>query len=261
MKLTVNGAALNVEVSGEGEPGLLLVHGLGGSARQWAGAAALLPGAKLVIPDLRNHGASDRSAAPIGVKTWSEDLAGICKALEVKRCIAAGASIGAAVVLQLAADHPELVAGVVTIGGFPAQPPAAKERMTARAAEVEAKGVAAIADAVVAAQLGASTHANNPALVGLQRALLLENDAKAYAASTRAVVAADVAAALPLVKCPVLITWGAEEKVAPLPLQRALKRGLPQAALRCIPDAGHLAFFEQPRAFAALLQEFAVSIS
>lgn len=260
MRIQVNGASLNVESSGEGEPAFLLVHGLGGSARQWGGAAALLPGARLVIPDLRNHGASDRSGAPLTVQTWAEDLAGICGALGVKRCIAAGASIGAAVVLQLAAEHPDLVAGVVTIGGFPAQPPAAKERMAARAAEVEAKGVAAIAEAVVAGQLGASTHANNPALVGVQRAMLLENDAKAYAASTRAVVAADVTALLPKIHCPALITWGSEEKVAPMALQRALKRGLPQAALRCIPDAGHLAFFEQPRAFAALLQEFAASI-
>ena len=261
MRLELNGIHLNVESFGEGEPAFLLVHGLGGSARQWAGVAALLPGARLVIPDLRNHGSSHSSDAPLTVKTWADDLAWICVALGVKRCIVAGASVGAAVVLQLAAEHPERVAGVVTIGGFSFQPPATKERMSARAAEVEGKGVGAIADAVVAGQLGASTHANNPALVGVQRAMLLENDAKAYAASTRAVVAADVTALLPRIQCPVLLTWGAEEKIAPLPLQRVLKRGLPQATLRCIPDAGHLAFFEQPRVFAALLQEFAAGIS
>jgi pimeloyl-ACP methyl ester carboxylesterase len=261
MRLPINGISLNVETAGEGAPALLLVHGLGGSARQWAGAAALLStSSRCVMPDLRNHGASDRSGAPVSVKIWADDLAAVCKALDVPRCIAVGASVGAAVVLQFAADHPELAAGVVTIGGFPSQPPAARERMTSRAAEVEAKGVAAVAEAVVAGQLGASTHANNPALVGVQRAMLLENDATAYAASTRAVAAADVTGALPLVQCPVLITWGAEEKVAPMPLQRALRRGLPQATLRCLPDAGHLAFFEQPRAFAAVLQEFAASL-
>jgi 3-oxoadipate enol-lactonase len=261
MKIAINGISLNVESSGAGEPALLLVHGLGGSARQWAGAAAILStSSACVIPDLRNHGASDRSEAAVSVKTWADDLAGVCGALGLKRCVVAGASVGAAVVIQLAADHPELVAGLVTIGGFPSQPPAARDRMTARAAEVEAKGVAAVAEAVVAGQLGASTHANNPALVGLQRAMLLENDATAYAASTRAVAAADVAGCLPLLQCPALIAWGAEEKVAPLAQQRALKRGLPGATLRCIPDAGHLAFFEQPRAFAALMQEFLATI-
>ena len=35
---------------------------------------------------------------------------------------------------------------------------------------------------------------------------------------------------------------------------------LPQAALRCLPDAGHLAFFERPSAFVAVLQEFLAAL-
>jgi 3-oxoadipate enol-lactonase len=260
MLTSANGIKIEVDVLGEGEPSLLLVHGLGGSGRQWRGAAAALSVCRCVMPDLRGHGGSDKPAGPYSVQLWAEDLAELCAEIGLGPVVVVGASVGAAVVLRLAAERPDLVRAVVAVGGFAAMPAPAKKKMNARAEEVEAKGMAAVADAVLAAQLGASTHAGQPALAGLQRAMLLENDPKAYAAATRAVAEADVTGELVRISCPALLVWGAEEKVAPLSHQRGLKAGLPQAAVRCLPGAGHLAFFERPAAFAAVLQEFLVRI-
>jgi pimeloyl-ACP methyl ester carboxylesterase len=260
MKTEANGIKLNVETWGEGGTTVLLVHGLGGCLEQWHGVAALLaPTCRVIAPDLRGHGTSDRTG-PYSQQGFAQDLAGLCKSLKVERCVAVGASMSGAVVLQLAADRPGLVQGLVTVGGFASLPPAGKERMAQRADLAERQGMAAVADLVVGAALGPSTHARNPGLVGLQKALLLRNDPAAYAAATRAVVATDAHAALSGVKCPVRLVFGVEEKVSPLPMQAALKRGLPQAELRAIPEAGHLPFLEQPQAFAAALMEFVAAL-
>ncbi len=262
MKIQANGIALNCETAGETGPAVLLVHGLGGSLHQWRGVAALLsPVCRLAMPDLRGHGASDKPPSGYSPGVFVDDLAALCRAAGVERCVAVGASFAGGVVLQLAADHPDLVRGVVSVGGFVSMGPAGRDRMNHRAAAVEEQGMTAVADPVVAAQMGASTHANNPSLVGLARAMLLENDPRAYAACARAVAAADVTAALGRVKCPAMLVFGAEEKVAPLPAQMELRRGLPQAVLRAIPRAGHLPFLEQPDIFTAALMEFVAGLA
>jgi len=257
MRADSNGVGLNFEAAGEAGPAVLLVHGLGGSLRQWHGVAALLsPVCRVVIPDLRGHGASDKPPSGYSIKGFADDLAAVCRSAGAERCVAVGASFAGAVVLQMAADHPALVRGVVSVGGFAAMGPAGRDRMSQRAAAVEERGMEAVADAVLAAALGPTTHAANPALVGLSKAMLLENDPRAYAACARAVASADVTAALGRVKCPAMLVFGTEEKVAPLPAQIELRRALPQAVLRAIPRAGHLPFLEQPDAFAAALMEF-----
>lgn len=249
---------IHYEVAGESGPAVLLVHGLGGSLRQWHGVAALLsPVCRLVIPDLRGHGASDKPASGYSIRGFAEDLAAVCRAAGADRVVAVGASFAGPVALQLAADRPDLVRGAVSVGGFAAMGPAGRERMTQRAEAVEREGMTgAVADAVLAAALGPTTHAANPSIVGLSKAMLLANDPRAYAACARVVASADVTEALGRVKCPVMLVFGTEEKVAPLPAQMELKKRLPQAVLRAIPRAGHLPFLEQPDAFAAALMEF-----
>ncbi|HEX7902210.1 MAG TPA: alpha/beta fold hydrolase [Planctomycetota bacterium] len=259
MHISANGIRFRYEIAGETGPVVLLVHGLGGSSAQWGGVAQLLsPVCRLVMVDLRGHGQSDKPPGPYALKMFVDDLGALCDALKIDRCVAVGASMCGAVVLQLAAERPALVQAVVPVGGFAVMGPVGKERMTQRAAAVEKDGMAGAVDAILAGALGATTHATNPSLVALQRALLLENDPKAYAAATRAVVEIDVAAHLPRVKCPTLLLFGAEEKVAPLPAQQQLKRAIPHAQVRAIPHAGHLPFVERPGDVAAALMEFLV---
>ena len=51
------GAVIRTFEGGKG-PSLLLVHGFGGAAWNFSELAPLLPGRRLIIPDLPGHGAS-----------------------------------------------------------------------------------------------------------------------------------------------------------------------------------------------------------
>jgi pimeloyl-ACP methyl ester carboxylesterase len=161
----------------------------------------------------------------------------------------------------VAARYPELVRGLILVGGFATLPPEATERFRGRARTAETKGMGPLADLVPAAAMGAHIHATNPALVGLFRQALLTNDPPAYAACCRAIAEGDVTPLLGEVRCPTLILLGAQEQVAPLAAAQGLKAGIPHAEVCVIPNAGHLPFMEQPGAFNAAVYEFVVGLS
>src|SRR5581483_11511842 len=74
------GCRLRHLVAGEGEP-LLLVHGLGGAAANWlALAPLLLPGRRVVVPELPGHGGSSPLPAAPSLNAYADRIAVLLEA-------------------------------------------------------------------------------------------------------------------------------------------------------------------------------------
>ena len=103
--------------AGEGPP-LLLVHGSGMSASTWAPVMAHLPGHRLIALDLPGFGLSD--AYDYGGRSLREhavaQLTSLLDALELERVPIVGTSLGGMWALYLAADAPERVSAVASLG-------------------------------------------------------------------------------------------------------------------------------------------------
>ncbi|MBN9736943.1 MULTISPECIES: alpha/beta fold hydrolase [unclassified Pseudonocardia] len=107
------GVTLNYEISGSGDP-LLLIMGTSGSIPLWGELSGRLAQTHQVIAfDNRGLGGSDRGAGPIDVATLAEDASGLLEALGIPRAHVLGWSLGSAVVQELALAHPEQVASAV----------------------------------------------------------------------------------------------------------------------------------------------------
>ena len=90
------GVALNYEVSGEGDP-LLLVMGTSGSIPLWGELLPRLAERYRVIAfDNRGLGGSERGEGPISVASLAEDACALLEALDVPRAHAMGWSLGSA---------------------------------------------------------------------------------------------------------------------------------------------------------------------
>ena len=110
----------HVDLAGDGPP-IVLVHGLASCLRLWDGVAGRLQalGHRVVACDLRGHGLSPKPDGPYDVATMAADVAALIEPLDLGPCLLAGQSYGGTVVMQLAADRPDLAARVVCIdGGF-----------------------------------------------------------------------------------------------------------------------------------------------
>jgi pimeloyl-ACP methyl ester carboxylesterase len=115
-----DGVKLFYEDTGAGEPPLVFVHGWTCNHTYFAPQLeAFAPDHRVVAVDLRGHGESDKPEATYSIKGFADDVAWLIGALRVRRPVVVGHSMGGAIVLQLAADHPELVAGAVMVDAAP----------------------------------------------------------------------------------------------------------------------------------------------
>lgn len=118
--VTVNGIELHYERVGEGPP-LLLLHGLGSSARDWENQVSHFQGSReLIVPDFSGHGRSDKPDGPHSIESFASDIAGLVDGLGIGPTPVVGISLGGMVGFQLVADRPDLVARLIAVNALPA---------------------------------------------------------------------------------------------------------------------------------------------
>jgi pimeloyl-ACP methyl ester carboxylesterase len=98
---------LNVYLAGDGPP-LLLLHGLGGSGRYWAGLAPHLAATRtLIAPDLAGFGRSDKPSSDYSRAFHLDNLDALLATLRCDGGLAvAGHSMGGVLAALFAARHP-----------------------------------------------------------------------------------------------------------------------------------------------------------
>ena len=114
---------MSVELAGSGEP-ILLLHGLGGSGRYWAGLAPLLAGDHMLIaPDLAGFGRSDKPHIDYTRDFHAESIAELVDRLGVgERLAVVGHSMGGILAALFSGRQPQRVASLALVASpFPRQ--------------------------------------------------------------------------------------------------------------------------------------------
>jgi pimeloyl-ACP methyl ester carboxylesterase len=110
------GTALGYEDGGEGEPAVVLVHGIACHRAFMAPQARFLQTShRVVAVDLRGHGVSDAPRQRYTIAALADDVGWICEQLGVETAVVVGHSLGGHVALELAAARPELARAAVLI--------------------------------------------------------------------------------------------------------------------------------------------------
>jgi pimeloyl-ACP methyl ester carboxylesterase len=110
----------------------VLVHGLAGHAGEWDGTAAWLAGShRVVAPDARGHGRSERRPGDVSRAACVDDLAGCIQLLGLAPAVVIGQSLGGHTAFLLAARRPELVRALVVAEATPQADPDASATVEA----------------------------------------------------------------------------------------------------------------------------------
>jgi pimeloyl-ACP methyl ester carboxylesterase len=118
--LIANGIRIHYLEWGKGTSTIILLHGLHDSSDTWSAIAPLLASNHRVIaPDRRGAGLSDKPVAGYDYQTLAHDVYSLVVALKLRRVYLVGHSAGAGVAMTLAATAPDKLNGLVLVdGGF-----------------------------------------------------------------------------------------------------------------------------------------------
>lgn len=117
--IPVNGIKMYYEISGTGEP-LLLLHGGLGSIGMFAPVmSALSAGRQVIAVDLYGHGRTALTDRSMNLIDMGDDLAALLKQLGFAQVDVLGYSMGGGAGLRLAIQHPEMVRRLAVVSaGF-----------------------------------------------------------------------------------------------------------------------------------------------
>jgi len=253
--------ALHLEVEGAGATPLVLMHGFGGSARNWRPQLRALRDAHRVAAfDVRGHARSAAPGEPAAYRPacFVGDVARVLDHLGAARGVVGGLSMGAGVAARFAIAHPGRARALV----LAALPPGADEGTRQRswalafADALERDGLEA-AGARFAWGPDSGLDANAAKLVRLGFA---EHAPHALAHTLRELLAAQPGAealgrVLAPLAIPTLLLVGDRDPVSRGPTER-LAAALPGAELVVVAGAGHAVNLEARDATTAALRAF-----
>jgi len=232
---------------------VVFVHGWPDSWRSFEPVLdALPPTTSAVSVSLRGFGGSDAPPDGYTPDDFAADVCELVDDLGVTSAVFVGHSMGTLVVQRLAASHPEMVAGLVLIGGFNQLPDdvfndvwSAVQHLTDPISEpfvreFQSSTLAApvpdrFFDQLVAESLRASAHVWRAAFAGI-RTMPSAHD--------------------PAITAPTLLLWGDQDALVPRAEQDALLAAIPSGRLVVYPDAGHSPNWEQPERVARDIETF-----
>jgi 3-oxoadipate enol-lactonase len=227
-------------------PVLVLGNSLGTTGEVWQPQLATLrEHFRLVRYEHRGHGGSPAPAGPYALADLGADVLRLLDDLRTGPVSYAGISLGGMVGMWLAAHAPDRITALAvccTSACFPDQ-----AFWSDRAARVRADGLAPLAGQVVGRWFTPEFAAHHPAIpAGFVATLNSSVDPVGYAGCCDAIAGMDLRPALPAVTAPTLVIAGSEDPATP-PWQGAvIARAIPDARLRVIRGAAHLANVSQP---------------
>ncbi len=249
--------------AGTGPRTVLFLHGIGGNRESFADELPRLAKSwRALAWDMPGYGASP-VIAPLTFEALARAVVAVLDAEGAEQAVLVGHSLGGMIAQETAARFPQRVSGLVlfaTSAAFGGKDESFKKEFLAqRLAPLDAgKTMPEIAEELTKGLFGP-----NPPEAARRRAIasMAAIPAASYRAALECIVTFNRLDDLARIACPTLVLAAERDRLAPPRTMERMAARIPGAAYRCIAGAGHLANFEQPAAFAAVLDEFLATLS
>jgi len=260
--VNVNGINLHyLDWGNEGNPVVVLLHGLRGHAHSWDDvSAALCANHHVLALDQRGRGDTDWAAdSDYSGSAYVGDLVGFCEALKLESFILVGHSMGGLNSMAFAGSHAKMLQKLVIVDIGPTVDPRGGERITRELRQVpeEFESFEAVvdhmgrlnrfaSDRVLRRRLQYATKALVNGKVGWRYDLGTIRDQRVNGTGAPA---ADLWPLLPNITCPTLIVRGEESDLLPADVAAKMIKTLPNGSVVEVERAGHMVFEDNPEGF------------
>ncbi len=257
----VDGLSINYEVTGRGEPLVLLPYLAADNACYAFQFPAYTEHFRCISVDLPGSGESDKPPGPYSTETYADQLAGFLGAIGIERAHVAGVSLGAAVATHLAARHPERVRSLSLHSAWDRTD--AYLRTVVELWRALAGALPTVADVVIQGIFPLcftpEMYDERPdyaqALADFVRGRPPQ-PVEAFMWQSDAVLAHDASSALEKVQAPTLVTFGAHDLATSTRFADPLTSGIADTELVVFDHLSHGALHEDPETFNGATVDF-----
>ena len=258
MRLTNDDAVIFYETMGDGPP-VVLLHPYPANHEIWLPVAEMLAQRyRVLLPDLRGHGASTPGQGPATMEKHARDLLRLCDDAGIGRAAFAGISIGGYVLFEFWRRFRERVATLaLCCTRAQADSDEARANRMRSIEEARSHGPEPLVESMITKLLGASTLRDRPDLVERARRMMRQMTVAGIAAVLEGMAARpDSMPTLKTINVPTLLLHGEEDTLIPRADAELMQQNIPGSALQVVARAGHYAVFEQAETAGQALRKF-----
>jgi pimeloyl-ACP methyl ester carboxylesterase len=229
-------------------PPVILIHGAGSNHLCWPAEIRRLRDANVYAIDLPGHGKS-AGAAHHRVSSYQSAIIDFIAQLGLNQAVVVGHSLGAAIALQLALDHPQHVAGLVCISA------AASFQIDPSFINLFRVSQTQKQTQEILNHYFSPRHGKTQWYPNLLKSLPTVRNSLWYA-DLRATANFDLRSQLSRITTHTLVLSGEADPLVPVSDTSHLARQLPSAQFKGFPQHGHLLMLEEPKAVAHEIHRF-----
>lgn len=258
-QVEVFGQKIHYLEAGSG-PNVILLHGLGADATNWAANTSLLARSfHVYVPDQIGFGESDKPLINYRVATLVDFLDGFCKKLGIAKASVVGNSLGGWTAMAFTLAHPDKVEKMVLVdaAGYSfdrlGQPKPTREML-----EALNPSTVAASKAVLGIILANKAMVTDGLAEQLFTGHLKHNDGYTIDRFIDSILRGEdvVDGKLGAIKAPTLVVWGREDALTPLAGGKLMATEIAGAESVILDHCGHVPQLECAGAFNAALLKF-----
>ncbi len=244
----VNGARIFYQVSGQGQP-LVLLHGYPLSGALFArNRDALAAHFRVITIDHRGYGKSTAPGVPDSADIYASDALAVMTQIGIQQAIIGGHSMGGPITFGMYRTAPERFRGMMLIDTIAAAAsPIEMGLWNGFATQARQQGVASLVGPLIKDMLSGDTRTKRMDEVTYLGNVIKECSVDAAVGGAKALAnRSDATALLGQIKVPTLVYVGVEDSIYPVKIAMMMKNAIPNSTLVTIPGAAHAAVFEAP---------------
>lgn len=263
MKTQLNGFTLAYSDKGAGLP-IVFLHAFPLNRTMWrAQEEALSSQFRIITIDLRGYGESDAPPGHHTLDQAAEDVRTLLDHLAIQQAVLVGLSMGGYILFAFYRKYADRVKALVLADTrAQADTVEGKEGRLQMVQVAYQKGSSAIADIMIPKLLSPATIRTKPEIVQMVRTMIEGNRVSGIAADLMAM--AERPDSIPLltqITCPTQVIVGELDQATPPSDAKLMAEQIPRARLAIIPNAAHLANFEQPDTFTRIVRSFVLDLA
>ena len=251
-------AEIFYQMQGDGPP-VVLLHPFPVHHEFWLPVAQALESRyRLILPDLRGHGASGIGEGPATMEKHATDVTRVLDDAGVGRGVFVGVSIGGYVLFEFLRRYRGRVSALVLCNTkAQADTPEARAVRLQAADEVMERGTEPFFESMLPKLMGKSTRAARPDLVQGALRMMRKMSPEDVALVQRGMAERpDSVATLSAIKVPALLIAGDEDILTPVGEAELMRKSIAGSEMKIIERAGHYSPWEQAAEVGRLLRQF-----